>query len=172
MNRREFILKASVPFLVAACSKDEDEKLLPKDVTEKDLDEPEPPTNAKFVCHGATLQCNMGMAPSSFCIIDPMREKQSDGTILANIMDNVPMLNFMPFGMCQSLSNPMVKAATAAAMGVLTPQPCTPIIAAPWSPGGQQMVGKYPALLDNAKLTCSWGGQISISYPGGHIEES
>ena len=34
-------------------------------------------------------------------------------TPLANIMDNKPMLNILPFGMCSSPANPMVAAATA-----------------------------------------------------------
>ena len=37
----------------------------------------------------------------------------------ANIMDHVPMVNIMPFGMCITPSNPAVAAATAAALGVL-----------------------------------------------------
>ena len=32
----------------------------------------------------------------------------------ANIMDNKPMLNILPFGMCASLANPTVAAATTA----------------------------------------------------------
>ena len=53
----------------------------------------------------------------------------------SNIMDNVTMLNILPFGMCTSPSNPTVAAATAAALGVLTPMPCVPVIPAPWAPG-------------------------------------
>ena len=53
----------------------------------------------------------------------------------ANINDHIPMVNILPFGMCQSLANPMVAAATAAALGVLTPMPCIPVTPAPWVPG-------------------------------------
>lgn len=85
---------------------------------------------------------------------------------MANIMDNKPMVNILPFGMCQSMANPTVASATAAAMGVLTPMPCIPVIAAPWTPGGQEKISNFPALLDNCKCICNWGGQISINNPG------
>ncbi|MGL4604236.1 MAG: hypothetical protein ACRCU9_08815 [Iodobacter sp.] len=39
------------------------------------------------------------------------------------------MLNIMPIGTCMSPATPMVAAATAAAMGVLTPMPCIPMAA-------------------------------------------
>ena len=54
-----------------------------------------------------------------------------------------------------------------AAMGVLTPMPCVPVIAAPWAPGSAQVkVMNMPALTDNSKCMCSFGGNISITSPG------
>ena len=50
-------------------------------------------------------------------------------------MDDIPMTNIMPFGMCQSLGESEVAAATTAALGVLTPMPCIPNTPAPWVPG-------------------------------------
>ena len=111
------------------------------------------------------LQCTFGMAPGTFSVIDPMRPKCMNMAI-GNIMDNKPMVNIAPFGMCQSLANPTVASATSAAMGVLTPMPCMPVIAAPWAPGGQAKISKFPALLDNCKCMCNWGGQISVTMPG------
>lgn len=170
MTRRDFILKASVPFLVAACSKDDDEKLLPQDILDQDLiggfgDSNSTNSNGvdSFVCSGALLQCNFGMAPSTLTVTDTNREERK-GAPLANIMDNVPMKNIAPFGMCKSMSNPMVSAATAAAMGVLTPQPCIPVIASPWNPGGTTLIGNKPALTSNSKLMCNWCGQITINF--------
>ena len=76
------------------------------------------------VCMGAMMQCSFGMAPSSLVIL-PKNETFTDQVPDANIMDHVPMVNIMPFGMCTSLANPTVAAATAAALGVLTPCPAS-----------------------------------------------
>jgi hypothetical protein len=86
---------------------------------------------------------------------------------IANIMDNKPMLNILPFGMCQSPANPTVAAATAAAMGVLTPMPCIPVTAAPWVPGSPTvLIANMPALNNSSKLMCNWGGVIEVTMPG------
>ena len=119
----------------------------------------------KFVCAGALLQCSFGMAPSSFMVVDTMRPKVQNKPT-GNILDNKPMVNIMPFGMCQSMANPTVASATAAAAGVLTPMPCMPVIAAPWTPGGKPMISNSPALIDNCKCMFNWGGQISVTMPG------
>lgn len=75
--------------------------------------------------------------------------------------------NVMPFGMCQSMANPAVAAATAAAFGVLTPMPCIPVIPAPWSPGSPTvLVGNTPALNQSSKAICAYGGVIQITNPG------
>lgn len=74
---------------------------------------------------GATLQCSFGRAPGSLVVL-PLNRTYTDQQPDANIMDHVPMVNIMPFGMCASLANPTVAAATSAAMGVLTPMPCIP----------------------------------------------
>ncbi len=119
----------------------------------------------KLVCSGAMLKCSFGMAPSTLNVL-PLNRVLS-GAPSANIMDNVPMLNILPFGMCQSPANPMVAAATAAAMGVLTPMPCIPLPAAPWMPGSPTvLIANMPALNDGSKLLCNWGGLIEVQMPG------
>jgi hypothetical protein len=76
-------------------------------------------------------------------------------------------MNIPPFGMCQSPSNPTVAAATAAALGVLTPMPCIPATPAPWVPGAPTVtLCNAPALDNTSKLTCIWGGVISFTNPG------
>jgi len=117
------------------------------------------------VVTGATLQCSFGVAPSSLMVLPT--NKVLATTPAANIMDNKPMLNVLPFGMCMSLANPMVASATAAALGVLTPMPCIPNTAAPWAPGCPKvMIGNMPALESNSKLMCNWGGVIQVLVPG------
>jgi len=119
----------------------------------------------KQVVAGAMLQCSFGMAPSSLMVL-PTRQAMCT-TPAATIMDHVPMVNIMPFGMCQSLANPMVASATAAAFGVLTPMPCIPVTSSPWFPGSPTvMIGNMPALNDTCKCMCNWGGVISITSPG------
>ena len=82
-------------------------------------------------------------------------------------MDFTPMVNIMPFGMCNTPSNPTVAAATAAAMGVLTPMPCIPAITTPWMPGNPMvLVQGQPALTRMCRNMCMWGGQISFTTDG------
>jgi hypothetical protein len=114
---------------------------------------------------GATLQCSFGAAPSTLAVLPVNRTLTQ--TPDANIMDNVPLVNIMPFGMCSSPSNPAVIAATSAALGVFTPAPCVPVIPAPWMPGAPTvLIANMPALDNNCKLMCAWGGVIQITNAG------
>ena len=123
------------------------------------------------VCSGATLQCSFGLAPSTLVVL-PTNQMLTGFMPAANIMDNKPMVNIMPFGMCTCPANPTVAAATAAAMGVLTPMPCIPATAAPWAPGAATVIlGNMPALDDISKLMCSYGGVISVIYAGQATEQ-
>src|SRR6478752_2581449 len=117
-------------------------------------------------CMGATMMCTMGMAPSSLVVL-PTNRVLTDQVPDANIMDHIPMTNIMPFGMCMSPANPMVAAATAAAMGVLTPMPCIPATVSPWVPGAPTvLLGNMPTLDNTCKLNCLWAGIISVTTPG------
>lgn len=118
------------------------------------------------VVNGATLMCSFGMAPSTLVVL-PVNRMLSSNQPAATIMDHVPMVNVMPFGMCMSPANPQVAAATAAAMGVLTPQPCIPATPAPWVPGVPNvLLGNMPTLNNTCSLNCLWGGMISVANPG------
>ena len=115
---------------------------------------------------GALLQCTFGIAPSSLVVL-PINRVLAEGPPAANIMDHIPMVNIMPFGMCTSPANPMVAAATAAAMGVLTPMPCIPVTAAPWVPGAPTvLIANMPALDNTCKCMCNWAGVISVNFAG------
>ena len=121
---------------------------------------------ANQVCMGAMCQCSFGAAPSTL-VVTPENKTLTSSMPAATIMDNVPMKNIMPFGMCSSLANRTVAAATSAALGVLTPMPCVPVIAAPWAPGCPTvLIANKPALNDSSKLMCNWGGVISINNAG------
>ncbi|WP_256091585.1 DUF4280 domain-containing protein [Candidatus Thiosymbion oneisti] len=123
------------------------------------------------VCSGATLQCSFGSAPSTLTVL-PINQMMTGYMPAANIMDHKPMVNILPFGMCTSLANPTVAAATAAAAGVLTPMPCIPVTPAPWAPGSPTVIfGNMPALNNTSKLMCTWGGVISVIAPGQVTEQ-
>lgn len=117
------------------------------------------------VCMGAMLQCSFGAAPSSMVVLPTSRVLTQ--TPDANIMDNKPIAEVLPFGTCSSLANPTVASATAAALGVLTPMPCVPVLPAPWVPGAPTvLIANFPALDSNSKLMCAWGGVIQVVNPG------
>lgn len=119
------------------------------------------------VCMGAQMMCTFGMAPSNLVVLPPPKMAQTNQMPDANIMDHIPMVNIMPFGMCMSLANPEVASATAAALGVLTPMPCIPNTPAPWVPGAATvMLGNAPTLDNVSQLMCIWGGVITFVTPG------
>lgn len=103
--------------------------------------------------------CSFGAAPA----VLPVSSQQTvttGGMLQATIMDN----KLPTFGMCSSLANPTVASATAAAMGALTPMPCTPVTVAPWAPGAPTVLvcGK-PMLNNSSKLMCAYGGVIQMT---------
>lgn len=111
------------------------------------------------------LMCSFGAAPATLNAINPT--VLIGGKPAATIMDHAPMVNIPAFGMCMSLANPQVAAATSAALGVLTPQPCIPATSAPWVPGAPMtMIGNKPALTSGSQCMCNWGGVITITFPG------
>lgn len=121
---------------------------------------------SQIVCAGANCLCSFGTGPGT---INPTSQTKVivDGKPAATIQD-CQMSNITPFGMCTSMANPQVAAATSAAMGVLTPQPCMLMAAGTWMPGKPSvLIDGKPALTNDSKLMCSRGmGNISISNPG------
>ncbi len=119
------------------------------------------------VTAGAALLCSFGVAPSTLTVVPTGPPVLAGGALAATVQDNKPLANIAPFGMCTTITNPQVAAATSAALGVLTPQPCIPVTTAPWSPGSTSvLIGGQPALVSTCTLLCQWGGTITITAPG------
>jgi hypothetical protein len=118
------------------------------------------------VCMGAMMQCKFGMTPSPLQVT-PLNRTKTNMMWDANIMDFIPIVNITPFGMCVTPSNPAVAAATAAALGVLTPVPCLPVTTDPWTAGAETvLIGEFPALDNISQLMCMWGGVITFVDAG------
>lgn len=118
------------------------------------------------VINGAMTMCSFGLAPSTL-LVTPEKRTLVNSMPAGTIMDNKPFANVLPFGLCTSLANPITAAQTAAALGVLTPGACTPVLPAPWVPGSPTvLVGNMPALNMQSKCICAYGGVITITNPG------
>lgn len=119
------------------------------------------------VVNGAKLMCPFGTMMSTLTVTSQLMVLGCSKPI-ATIMDMAPYSNIPPFGMCTSLANPQVASATAAAFGVLTPQPCMFVPTGPWQPTKPTvLVGKKPVLTQDSMLLCGMGmGQLSIVFPG------
>jgi hypothetical protein len=118
------------------------------------------------VVNGAQTMCSFGLAPSTL-IVTPEKQTLTENMPAATILDNKPFVNVLPFGLCTSLANPVTAAQTAAALGVLTPGPCAPVIPAPWVPGAPTvLVRNEPALTQQSQCMCAYGGVITILNPG------
>lgn len=115
-----------------------------------------------LVCTGASLKCSFGSTPATFSASGT----EVDATTAAGVITDVSASNVPGFGMCSSMSNPQVAAATAAASGTLTPQPCVPVLT-PWTPGASEVtIGEVAALDDSSQCSCSWGGVITVDSAG------
>ena len=116
------------------------------------------------VTAGTMCKCSFSAVPCPI-MVNSQQNGIVSNSIAATIFDNTPA-NLSTFGMCTSMANPAVSAATAAALGVLTPQPCTPMLTAPWTMGSSTVLFQNkPALLQNSQLVCMWGGVIQIVQP-------
>jgi len=126
-----------------------------------------------LVVDGATISCSgeISQGTCSMTVIGPLIK--SDSSAQATIMDYVPFLNISSFGTCNLSSNPMVAAATAAALGVHSPQTCIPMTVSPWISGAATVtVNNLPALTDDSTLMCTWGGTITVKDAGQSVVET
>lgn len=120
----------------------------------------------KYVTSSAMIQCTFGTNPCPL-MATPGRTTSISGMPQLNISDFTPITCIGSFGMCSAPSNPAVIAATAAKLGVFSPAPCVPAVVSPWFPGKpDKMVQGMPALTNQCRNTCMWGGQISFNNDG------
>ena len=119
------------------------------------------------VAMGAMLKCTMGMSSATLVVPPAHRVSNGGGATPSANVDHYQQANVPTFGMCQSMGNPSVSAATAAANSALTPMPCVPAIAAPWMPGSLKVkIGARPALMKSDTCACSYGGTVTIDSAG------
>lgn len=110
--------------------------------------------------------CSMGTNPSILNGTSNLKVL-AEGKPLMVITDATAGVNIVGFGMCTSLANPAVAAATTAALGVLTPMPCVPAVTGAWIPNNVKvLVGGQPCLTLGACCVCMYGGKIDIINPG------
>lgn len=119
-----------------------------------------------YVTTGTQCMCTFGTAPSALNVTSQTKVLMGNMPV-ATVTDCAPNTNLPPFAMCTSLMNPAVQAATAAALGVLTPQPCTLVPAGTWTAAQTTtLAGGKPCLTVGCTLTCGLGGgTISITSP-------
>ncbi|MDR1354284.1 MAG: DUF4280 domain-containing protein [Oscillospiraceae bacterium] len=121
---------------------------------------------ALLLTGGVSLACSFGTMPTQLNVL-PESKVFLEGKPVARMSDAAPNVNIIPFGLCSSLTNPAVASATAAALGVLTPQPCTPMLAGGWQPCcAAVIVGGQPAAGIDGSLQCAYAGQIRPVAPG------
>ncbi|MBR4148005.1 MAG: DUF4280 domain-containing protein [Bacteroidales bacterium] len=119
-----------------------------------------------YVTSSAMISCTFGTNPCPL-MANPSRMSSLSSQAKLNVSDFATGVNVSSFGMCSSPSNPMVIAATAAALGVPTPAPCVPALVGPWIPGKPDiMIDGMPALTNQCRNTCMWAGQISFTNDG------
>lgn len=116
------------------------------------------------IVQGTLLKCSFGNAPAPIMVLP---DKKVNAMLpVAVKSDHIPFLNILPFGMCSNPANPMVAAATAAALGALTPMPCIPCTVQDWTGACAKVkVHGKEALNTDAKLSCLYGGSIRAAAP-------
>ncbi len=116
------------------------------------------------VIQGTILRCSFGNMPAPIMVLPDKKVKSMLPVAVQS--DHIPFLNILPFGMCSNPANPMVAAATAAALGVLTPVPCIPCTLQDWTEACEKVKIKGKQALNmDSRLQCLYGGSIQASAP-------
>jgi hypothetical protein len=118
---------------------------------------------APVVVMGAQIMCPMGAAPQQLVVIPKGQPVMAGGMLVATIQDAIPFTNILPFGICNSPSNPAAVAAKAAGATA----PCTPVTVA-WTPGVPTvLVNGTPIVNATCTCQCALGtGPITVVNPG------
>ncbi|MBO6241263.1 MAG: DUF4280 domain-containing protein [Butyrivibrio sp.] len=121
---------------------------------------------SELVTATGICKCSMGTTPAPLKATSNQKVL-AGGKPCMTIADAQPMSNVGPFGMCTSMANPQVAAATAAHLGVLSPQPCIPMPVGPWIPTKPKvLIGGKPCLASDSKCMCAYAGVVTVSFPG------
>ena len=121
---------------------------------------------SQLVIATGSCMCSMGTAPAPLKVTNNAKVL-ADGKPVGTMADVQGIANVGPFGLCTSLANPVVASATAAALGVLTPQPCIPAVAGTWIPTKPKiLIGGKPCLSNDCKAMCAYAGSISVTFAG------
>ncbi len=117
-----------------------------------------------IIIQGTMLKCSFGNIPTPIMVLPD--KKVNSMLPVAVKSDHIPFLNILPFGMCSNPANPVVAAATAAALGVLTPMPCIPCTVQDWSrPCGKVKIHGKEMINMDSQLSCLYGGTIQAVAP-------
>lgn len=118
-----------------------------------------------YVAQGAKLHCSCGEHEGSLRVRG--RKVFINGQPQANAEDHLPLVNIPSFGLCSSLANPTVAAATAANRGKLKKMMCVPNTPSLWlAPRDEEIICGAPALLETSVLRCAYCGVIKINDHG------
>lgn len=99
----------------------------------------------------AMIKCNAGTVPLPI-LLPVAHGVTSKNMPLLNANDHVPMMNIMPFGVCQRKPFPPPGNI------------CVPITPFAWKKGDMHcFVGGAPALTKDSCLTCMMGGTIKFT---------
>lgn len=120
------------------------------------------------LCKGARLKCSCGDNTSNYNVL-PVNKVSINGNPVGVISDTKPMINILPFGLCFSMANPTVAAATAANQGKLQKMPCVPNIVDSWSEGISHFLLNEETPCNLSKVKCLYSGIISVMNAGQSI---
>lgn len=118
-----------------------------------------------YVVQGAQMNCSCGDGSASLKVTQ--KKVFIEHKPQATAKDHLSLVNIPSFGLCSSLANPAVAAATAANHGKLKKVKCIPNTVSPWvGARDNNYICEAQALLDSSTLRCAYCGVIKISDHG------